>query len=210
MGAVFIATGIGLYFYFQSEKEKAYERRRQDTMNRSIGKPDIGGPFELTNQDGQTVTHKDLLGKWSLIYFGFTNCPDICPDMLDSLTEVVVNTDKLMGKEFITPVFVSCDPARDTVPQVKRYISEFHPRMLGLTGPYENVRRACKSYRVYFSTPPDAKPTDDYLVDHSIFFYLMDSEGQFVDNFGRNATPQEITTRVMDHVEKAKAAGKKV
>lgn len=74
--------------------------------------------------------------------------------------------DKLLGKPVIQPIFISCDPARDTLPQVTSYIRDFHPRMLGLTGTYDQVKRACKSYRVYFSTPPDAKAEDDYLVDH--------------------------------------------
>ncbi|KAG7562129.1 hypothetical protein FFLO_02411 [Filobasidium floriforme] len=209
-GALFTVTGVGLYFYFESEKAKVQERKRQETMTKSVGKPNIGGPFNLITQDGKPFSSDELLGKWSLIYFGFTNCPDICPEMLDSLSEVTVKTDQLLGKEFIQPVFISCDPARDTVAQVKRYVSEFHPRMIGLTGPFEAVKQACKAYRVYFSTPPDAKPTEDYLVDHSIFFYLMDSDGQFVDAFGKNSTSPEITAKVMDHVEKWKAAGRSV
>lgn len=74
--------------------------------------------------------------------------------------------DKLLGKPVIQPIFISCDPARDTLAQVTSYIRDFHPRMLGLTGTYDQVKKACRSYRVYFSTPPDAKAEDDYLVDH--------------------------------------------
>lgn len=81
--------------------------------------------------------------------------------------EAVELIDKDQGRPSVLPVFFSVDPARDDVPQVKRYLTEFHPRMVGLTGDYDSIKRACKSYRVYFSTPPDAKPTDDYLVDHS-------------------------------------------
>jgi protein SCO1/2 len=154
----------------------------EEAANKSIGKPQIGGPFLLTNQDNQPFTENDLLGKWTLIYFGFTHCPDICPEELDKMGEAVEMVDK-DRPERILPLFVSVDPARDTVEQVRKYVAgrclitacacsigidglDFHPRMVGLTGDFDSVKRACKSYRVYFSTPPDAKATDDYLVDH--------------------------------------------
>lgn len=119
----------------------------------------------LTDHHGKDFTEKDLLGKWTLIYFGFTHCPDICPEELDKMAAVVDTIDKEKGP-ITLPVFVSVDPARDSVKQVANYVQEFHPRLVGLTGDYDSVKRACKSYRVYFSTPPDAKATDDYLVDH--------------------------------------------
>lgn len=137
----------------------------QELENKSVGRPQIGGPFTLLDQHGKDFTEKDLMGKWSLIYFGFTNCPDICPEELDKMSAVVNMIDKESGP-IVTPVFVSVDPARDGVAQVAAYVDEFHPRLIGLTGDYDSVKKACKSYRVYFSTPPDAKATDDYLVDH--------------------------------------------
>ena len=105
------------------------------------------------------------------------------------------NTDKEYGP-IVQPIFISVDPARDTLPQVARYVSEFHPRLVGLTGAYAAVKATCKAYRVYFSTPPDAAPTDDYLVDHSIFFYFMDPNGQFVDAFGKASTEADVVARV--------------
>lgn len=119
---------------------------------------------------------------------------------------VVDEIDKERGP-ITLPVFVSVDPARDTVPAVKQYVAEFHPRLVGLTGEYDAVKRACKSYRVYFSTPPDAQPTDDYLVDHSIFFYLMDPLGQFVDAFGKNTTADEVAQKTREAMAKWDAAG---
>lgn len=98
------------------------------------------------------------------------------------------------------PIFISVDPARDTIPQVKRYVSDFHPRLIGLTGDYDTVKATCKSYRVYFSTPPNAQPTDDYLVDHSIFFYFMDPNGRFVDAFGKASTVEDVVGRVQKEV----------
>ncbi|KAL7419742.1 Cu-binding protein [Cryptotrichosporon argae] len=211
--ALFVATGVGLYVYFESERAKVQERRQQELLTKSIGKPSIGGPFALTAHTGAAFTEADLLGRWTLIYFGFTNCPDICPEELDKMSAVVDAVDRRTGTQDVLPVFVSVDPARDGVEQVRRYVSEFHPRLVGLTGEYDAVKRACKSYRVYFSTPPDARPTDDYLVDHSIFFYLMDPRGQFVDAFGKNTTHEEVTAKVLEAMAKwdklggGKAAG---
>lgn len=101
----------------------------------------------------------------------------------------------------VQPIFISVDPARDSVSQVKRYVSDFHPRLIGLTGEYDAVKSTCKAYRVYFSTPPDARATDDYLVDHSIFFYFMDPNGKFVDAFGKASTVNDVVGRVHKEIE---------
>ncbi|ORY27453.1 SCO1/SenC-domain-containing protein [Naematelia encephala] len=200
---IFIATGFGLYFYFESEKAKVQKRKQDEMAAKSIGRPNIGGPFQLVNSDGSPYTEQNLRGHWTLIYFGFTNCPDICPEELDKMGEAV---DKV-GSDEVLPLFVSVDPARDSPEQVKKYIKDFHPRLVGLTGDYDAIKRACKSYRVYFSTPPNAKPTDDYLVDHSIFFYLMDPLGQFVDAFGKATTADEVADKVRTAMGKWEAAG---
>lgn len=98
------------------------------------------------------------------------------------------------------PVFISVDPARDSTAQIARYVSEFHPRLVGLSGDYAATKAICKAYRVYFSTPPDAKAEDDYLVDHSIFFYFMDPDGKFVDAFGKVSTVEDVVARVQKEV----------
>ena len=99
------------------------------------------------------------------------------------------------------PIFISVDPARDTPTQITTYLSSFHPRLIGLTGSYPSIKSTCKAYRVYFSTPPSAQPTDDYLVDHSIFFYLMDPMGRFVEAFGRGSEVGDVVGRVEREVE---------
>ncbi|OWZ71042.1 hypothetical protein AYX14_03584 [Cryptococcus neoformans] len=205
--SLFLLTGIGLYMYFESEKAKVQDRRRQENASKSVGRPSIGGPFTLTTHKGETFTEQDLRGKWSLIYFGFTHCPDICPEELDKMGEAVEMVDKATGKTEVTPIFITVDPARDTLPQVNKYIQEFHPRMIGLLGDYEAVKKTCKMYRVYFSTPPNATAADDYLVDHSIFFYLMDPLGQFVDAFGKATSAEQVAEKVLDSMRKWEAAG---
>jgi protein SCO1/2 len=105
----------------------------------------------------------------------------------------------------LQPVFISVDPARDSQAQIARYLQDFHPRFVGLTGTYDVVKKTCKEYRVYFSTPPSAKADDDYLVDHSIFMYLMDPDGVFVEAFGQVSTVPEVVERT----ERELAAWKK-
>ncbi|CAO1629149.1 unnamed protein product [Parajaminaea phylloscopi] len=208
--ALFVVTAVGLFAYFQHERDQVAARKAAESANTKVGRPRIGGPFELTmaHSDGKgyKVTHEDIAGAFSLIYFGFTNCPDICPEELDKMGEVVDSIDATDGP-IINPVFISCDPARDTLPLVSRYVADFHPRLVGLTGTYEAVKTACKSYRVYFSTPPNADPSGDYLVDHSIFFYLMDPEGRFVDAFGRSADKEEVERKVRGYVQRWKEEG---
>lgn len=111
---------------------------------------------------------------WLQVYFGFTHCPDICPDELDKMAEIIDRVkDAAKSDKVFQPVFITCDPARDTPDVLRRYLNEFHPDIIGLTGTYEQIKHVCKMYRVYFSTPKDVKKGEDYLVDHSIYFYLM-------------------------------------
>lgn len=101
----------------------------------------------------------------------------------------------------VQPIFISVDPARDSVAQVAKYVGDFHPRLLGLTGEYAAVKAICKAYRVYFSTPSSATASDDYLVDHSIFFYFMDPAGKFVDAFGKASSMADVVERVKKEVD---------
>lgn len=125
----------------------------------------------------------------------------ICFRQTYVFTVVDLHTEKEYGP-IVQPIFVSVDPARDSVQQVKRYVADFHPRLVGLTGEYQTVKSMCKAYRVYFSTPPNAKATDDYLVDHSIFFYFMDPNGQFVDAFGKASSIEDVVARVEKEITK--------
>jgi protein SCO1/2 len=100
----------------------------------------------------------------------------------------------------LMPVFVTCDPARDGPEELKEYLKEFHPGLVGLTGTYEQIKAMCKAYRVYFSTPSSVKPGQDYLVDHSVYFYLMDPDGDFVEALGRQHSPQDGAKVMLDHM----------
>ena len=176
----------------------------------------------MSTHDSKPFTQEDLLGKWSLVYFGFTNCPDICPAELDKVTTVLnsirtrllffssrsvvepyrtCQAEKEHGDIFL-PVFISVDPARDTPSRISQYLKDFHPSFIGLVGGYTDTKAVCKAYRVYFSTPPNADPKGDYLVDHSIFVYLMDPNGQFVEAFGQNVSAEEVETKINEAVSR--------
>ena len=98
------------------------------------------------------------------------------------------------------PVFITVDPARDSPSRIAQYLKDFHPSFVGLYGDYDSTKAVCKAYRVYFSTPPNADPRGDYLVDHSIFIYFMDPEGKFVDAFGQQVTAAEAEAKITDAV----------
>ncbi|KAJ3798385.1 SCO1/SenC-domain-containing protein [Lentinula aff. detonsa] len=204
--ALFIVVGVGLFWYFRNEKAKLLEQREQERTSKSYGRPHVGGPFSLVNctappsSSEQRFTHEDLLGKWSLVYFGFTNCPDICPAELDKVTAVVNELRQSNPNLPLLPVFISVDPARDTPSTIRTYLSDFHPSFVGLVGDHQQTKSVCKAYRVYFSTPPDADPKGDYLVDHSIFVYLMDPEGRFVEAFGQAADKDEMVEKISQFV----------
>lgn len=170
-GLLFLAAGAGLTVYFRYEKDRM-GRKRVAEHSKGMGRPLVGGPFSLMDHNGKPFTEQSLKGKYSLVYFGFTHCPDICPEELDKMAGMIDNVKEKHGNAML-PVFITCDPARDTPEVMKSYLKEFHDDMLGLTGEYEQVKQTCKAYRVYFSTPADVQPGQDYLVDHSIYFYLM-------------------------------------
>ena len=147
----------------------------------------IGGPFQLTDQAGQTVTDQNLKGRPTLIFFGFTHCPDVCPTSLFEISEVL----KAMGKDAdrVNAWFVSVDPERDTAAAMKDYLSSFDPHLKGLTGNPEAVTKVLTAYRVYARKVP--LKDGDYTMDHTALIYLMDKDGRFVAPFNLKRTPEE-------------------
>ena len=180
-------------FYFRYEKARM-ARARIAEANKGIGKPLVGGAFHLVDHNGKDFTQEDLKGKYSLVYFGFTHCPDICPEELDKMAGMIDQVKEKHGEGVMRNVFISCDPARDTPEVIRRYLAEFHEDILGMTGTWQEVKDVCKAYRVYFSTPADVKPGQDYLVDHSIYFYLM---GEFGGFCGNSNTMADFITQIL-------------
>lgn len=155
-----------------------------------IERSDIGGHFTLTNQDGDVFDSDSLLGKPSLIYFGFSYCPDICPTSLDKITKVMQILDKYNID--ITPVFITVDPLRDTAFALKSYIANFHPKFIALTGSQEQITEVANKFKVYYAISPDSKNKEQYMLDHSSFVYLMDKNGRYLRLFYMNSTVEEI------------------
>ncbi|EJP65700.1 Protein SCO1, mitochondrial [Beauveria bassiana] len=198
-GLLFVATCGGLFWYFEHEKERM-QRKRIAEANKGVGKPLVGGPFELIDHDGKPFTSEMMKGKYALVYFGFTRCPDICPEELDKMARMLEIVKTQAPPDSLLPIFITCDPERDDPASLKGYLAEFHPEFIGLTGTYDQIKDTCKKYRVYFSTPQNVKPGQDYLVDHSIYFYLMDPDGDFVEALGRQHSPDEGAKLILDHM----------
>src|SRR5262245_22984597 len=142
----------------------------------STGTATIGGPFTLVATNGQMVTDKTYRGKWTLIYFGYTFCPDACPTVLTNLS-IALNLLRNEADK-VQPLFITVDPKRDTRQVLADYLKSFDPRIIGLTGSKEQTAAVAKAYRVYVESSP-AESSDNYLVDHSSYVYLMDPSAKF-------------------------------
>lgn len=148
----------------------------------TTGKALVGGPFKLTDQHGRTVRDSDFRGKYMLVVFGYTFCPDVCPAELQVMTAALDQLGPLADR--IQPVFITIDPQRDTVPQLSLYAGNFHPRLVLLTGSSAEIADVAKAYRVYYDKAEGSAGTSrDYLMDHSSIIYLMGPDGQFVRHF---------------------------
>jgi cytochrome oxidase Cu insertion factor (SCO1/SenC/PrrC family) len=148
----------------------------------TTGKTLVGGPFKLTDQHGKIVSDTDFRGKYMLVVFGYTFCPDVCPAELQVVTAALDALGPLA--ERIQPVFITIDPERDSVPQLALYAGNFHPRLVLLTGSSAEIADVAKAYRVYYAKAEgSANAGRDYLMDHSSIIYLMGPDGQFVRHF---------------------------
>lgn len=159
----------------------------------------LGGPFTLVDENGATVTDKDVITAPTLVYFGYTFCPDVCP--MDSqrnafALEDLEEDDGIIGNA----LFITIDPQRDTPEAVRDFTDSFHERMLGLTGSDAQIAEAAQAYRVFYSRD-DSGDDDFYLMNHSTFTYLVTPESGFVDVFSRETSPEDMATRVACHVE---------
>uniref|UniRef100_A0A0N5CFU2 Thioredoxin domain-containing protein n=1 Tax=Strongyloides papillosus TaxID=174720 RepID=A0A0N5CFU2_STREA len=195
---------VAILLYMRQQRLNEEEKRRKIMA----GKARIGGEWELVNTDGKLEGSKDLLGKWVLIYFGFTHCPDICPDEIEKMISVVDQLSKTNPEIPIVPVFISIDPTRDTKERVKAYCQEFSPKLRGYTGTVEQVKKVAKTFRVYHSQGPKTAE-DDYIVDHTVIMYLIDPNGEFYDYYGQNKTDEEIVNIIKMKVLKYDIAKKK-
>lgn len=153
------------------------------------GEADIRSAFTLTDHTGRAVTEVNFAGRWQLVFFGFTHCPDICPTTLAYMASVL---DSLGDKaDHVAPLFVTVDPARDTVPVMAEYVSVFHPRLTGLTGTEAQVAEAARNFRTWFERTEDATAPDGYFMAHAGHLYLMRPDGAFEAVFLEGDQPPE-------------------
>jgi protein SCO1/2 len=165
------------------------------------GTKNIGGSFSLVNQDGKPVTEADYRGKYLLVYFGYTYCPDMCPTGLQSMSQAL---DQLGGKaDKIAPLFITIDPARDDAAKLKAYVSEFNPRIQGLTGSDKQVADAAAAYQVYYAKGEQVDE-HDYVMDHSSLIYLMAPDGKFITTFPEDVDAATIVKAVQGQMAPAK------
>jgi protein SCO1 len=144
----------------------------------ATGGAEIGGPFTLVNDSGETVTNQEFRGKYMLVYFGYTYCPDVCPTTLNSIAQAM---DRLGTKaNQLQPIFITVDPQRDTPRVMKQYVSAFSPSIIGLTGTPAQIAAVAKEYRVYYEKHVTGPGPNDYSMDHSSIIYLMGPDGKFI------------------------------
>ncbi|WP_431297804.1 SCO family protein [Tabrizicola sp. BL-A-41-H6] len=180
--------GVSAYLFLHNRNADAFAQCRSS----QVAGGDIGGPFTLVGTDGKTVTDKEVLAKPSLVYFGYTFCPDVCPLDMGRNVEAV---DILEERGFdVTPVFISIDPERDTPEALADYAGNLHPKLVALTGSLDQVKAASQAYKTYFAK----QPADDefYLVDHSTMTYLMLPGGRFADFYRRDIAADQMAESV--------------
>ncbi|MGR3377552.1 SCO family protein [Salipiger abyssi] len=199
VSALVLAALIGgIWFYTRPGDQASDPFAPCRTAVIAGGSDQIGGPFELVNSAGETVTDQDVITEPTLLYFGYTFCPDVCP--LDTVRNAdAVDILDAQGKS-VTPVFISIDPERDTPEAVGDFAHNIHERMIGLTGSPEQVKAASQAYRTYYKK----QPSDDefYLVDHSTFTYLVLPEYGFVEYFRRELPPEDLAERAACFIDR--------
>jgi protein SCO1 len=152
--------------------------------------PHIGGHFELLTPDGRTVTDATFRGKWLLVYFGYTFCPDVCPGTLMEMTRAMQNIGSLADK--VQPIFITFDPERDTPQIMGEYVKNFDPRFVGLTGTPQQTAAAAKVFHVYNSAKRLDANSKEYVFDHSSYIYIMDPNGDFVNLLAGDLPGHEV------------------
>ena len=193
---VLVVVGVAVYTVMAPKSDDRFAQCRTSAIAGGTGQ--IGGPFTLVDENGVTVTDQDVLSeKPSLIYFGYTYCPDVCP--LDNArnAEAIGILDE-RGYD-VQPVFITIDPARDTPEMMKEFTDYLHPRMLGLTGTEEQVAAASKAYRTYYKKQDD--DPEYYLIDHSTFSYLTLPEHGFVEFFRRELRAEDMADQLACFVD---------
>lgn len=191
---------LGMYLIASSYYNPESAVRKGSSVVTGTGAPDIGGDFTVVNQNNETVTQSILDGKYSLIFFGFTHCPDVCPSSMMMMNDVYLGlSDK--QREKVQVILTSIDPERDTPEIMKDYVKTFHEDFIGLTGTKEQIKTMAKEYLVYHvKTEPDAD--GNYNIDHSGFIYFMGPDGRYMKHFSHKDKSEDILKTVQSYLRK--------
>lgn len=181
--------GPGMRDFALSRSDRTASASSEDTVSVPAGVP-IGGAFELTDDKRHTATDADYRGRWMLVFFGYTNCPDECPLTLQKMATSLKDLGPLVDR--VAPLFISVDPARDTPDRLASYLENFDTRIVGLTGSDEQIAAVAKAYRVYYAPGQNEQSGTD-LVSHSTFLYLMNPDGKLNALFSQDVTADKLT-----------------
>lgn len=160
--------------------------------SRTISTAGFAADFELTDYKGMVQTDEDFRGQWMLVFFGFTNCPDVCPMGLSTIAQVLDDLGAV--GEALQPVFITVDPARDTPAVLAQYVPQFDTRIIGLSGSAEQIERTGKAFKIYYQRNEDEAAPDGYTMGHTSSFLLFDPNGEFVRIYEYNQKPTEIVS----------------
>lgn len=188
-GFILLLLGLAAAWYLREPSPAPQSR----IDGGSSGEARIGGPFELTDQNGELRRARHFSDQYMLIYFGFTFCPDVCPTALTNMTQALdlLEEDAAAKADQVVPIFITVDPERDTVEEMASYAEHFHPDLVALTGTKDQIAAAAKEYRVYYEKVEDASASD-YLMDHSSYIYLMGPEGKYLTHFTHQTPADEL------------------
>lgn len=187
--AISIASACFFLIYYQLQKPVSFVQNFEGKET-----AEIGGPFELTDQNNKNRTLREFQGKIVLLYFGYTFCPDICPTALQNISGAL----KILGKDRdkIAPIFITIDPSRDTVENLKIYSGNFHPDFVMLTGNQLQIDETIKKFKIYVARSQEKKGLNDYLMDHSTMIYILDKNGHFVKQIPHTTESKKIATEL--------------
>lgn len=191
-GCLFLSVGLACFWLIYHQLANQAVITVQDRPGHGV--PQIGGDFVLVDQHGIRRSTSEFHGKYRLIYFGYSFCPDICPLGLQNISGAL----KILGRDLdnVVPIFVTVDPERDTAENLKIYATNFHPKFIMLTGTSQEITPVLKCYKVYAAKAKPDGTMADYLMDHSTLIYLMDREGQFMKSFPHTTSPEDLAKAV--------------
>ncbi|MCC3303268.1 SCO family protein [Sneathiella sp. HT1-7] len=195
--AIFLLASAAVIGLWMSGNLPGIGQGKSEGSSVLAGVPQIGGPFSLINHKGETVTDADFKGKLLLMFFGFTNCPDVCPTEMQTISLVLQELGD--DAEEVVPVFVTVDPERDTPEIMAEFVAAFHPAIVGLTGSEDAISDIKKKYRVYSQKQNEDDP-DFYLVDHTSFTYLMGRDGDLITVFSYGVPAEEMASKIREQL----------